>query len=327
MIPPADEQIERYPNAGQAILLVMIALGLQVAVGATGFVINFMAVGSIELAQARMWQPWVLLPTLLVSGGLTLALGLRLAHEPAGRFLRVRPFPINLLPAMIASAVGLAILLSETDTCFVRLIMAITGTEEVPRDMLDLGRTPVGGALLAVVMAPVMEEYVFRGLILRGLLTHYHRWVAIGASAVAFGVVHGNLRQFFLAVNIGLLFGWWYSRTRSVGPGMIGHAVFNAVAWASAVFPNVSSAVGMHRVTEEHQGWEAIPHEPWWFVLRGIVLAAGGIWGFHQLAPFVAPDSLPPFLPPGTDEPPLLAGEASRLDSLPAVEPPPLTPQ
>ena len=91
----------------------------------------------------------------------------------------------------------------------------------------DLGFIAVG------VVAPVAEEMVFRGAILRTLykaLGHRRRWVAIAVSAVLFGLVHGNMAQGFGAAVMGLLLGWIYVRTGSIVPGVVFHWVNNSLA-------------------------------------------------------------------------------------------------
>lgn len=318
MNPDAPASAQRYPNPGQAVLLIFIAVGLQIATGATAFTINYLASGDIKNAEDQLWNAWILLPFTLISGSLTLAIGLRASHESAAHFFRVRPFPPILLGPVFLTAVGLAIVLSETDNCIVDLVLSITGSDKPVADLFDMSLNPVGAAIVAIIAAPFFEEFLFRGMILRGLLTHCRRPLAIGATAVAFGAVHGNVRQFFLAVVIGTVFGWWYARTRSVGPGMIGHALFNAVAWGSAQLPDLAHAVGLH--TAESRGL----HSPWWFTTGGVAFTALGIWAFHRQAPDVEPDLAPSVWSTGTAvplaEPPLLV-EPPLLDQPPLLDP------
>ena len=76
---------------------------------------------------------------------------------------------------------------------------------------------PVPGMLLMVcVLAPVLEEMLFRGVILRAFLQRYSRGAAIAHSAGVFGLAHMNLYQFVAAFTLGLLAGWLYERTRSL---------------------------------------------------------------------------------------------------------------
>lgn len=83
------------------------------------------------------------------------------------------------------------------------------------------------------IVAPIAEEMVFRGAILRALnqwLGHRMRWVAIAQSALLFGVVHGNMAQGFGAFAVGLILGWMYIRTGSIVPGVVLHWTNNMAA-------------------------------------------------------------------------------------------------
>jgi membrane protease YdiL (CAAX protease family) len=101
-----------------------------------------------------------------------------------------------------------------------------------------LGKVVV--VLVAVVGAPFFEELFFRGLV-QGVLTRRDGGrVAIVAQSVAFALVHYQIgmsaQQVVLTVAmilpVGFLLGvlrWRYER---LGPGIVAHAAFNAVAVA-----------------------------------------------------------------------------------------------
>ncbi|NHB67279.1 CPBP family intramembrane glutamic endopeptidase [Perlabentimonas gracilis] len=81
-----------------------------------------------------------------------------------------------------------------------------------------------------VVLAPVLEELIFRGIMLKGLLKRYSPATAIVASSVLFGVVHLNPWQFISALILGIFIGWIYYRTRSTSLAIIIHAFNNFTA-------------------------------------------------------------------------------------------------
>ena len=88
------------------------------------------------------------------------------------------------------------------------------------------------GYLAVGLLAPVCEELVFRGAVLRSLLRWAgHHWVAIAISALLFALVHANPAQMPHAFVIGLLLGWLYYRTDSVVPGVVYHWVNNSIAY------------------------------------------------------------------------------------------------
>lgn len=95
------------------------------------------------------------------------------------------------------------------------------------------------GYLTIGLLAPVCEELVFRGAILRALLRWRRGWAAITISALLFSLVHANPVQMPHAFVIGLLLGWLYYRTDSVVPGVVYHWVNNSIAYVVYnLYPN-----------------------------------------------------------------------------------------
>jgi len=85
--------------------------------------------------------------------------------------------------------------------------------------------------LMIAVAAPILEELVFRGIVLNGFLKRYKPFSSILLSALIFGIAHLNPWQFFGAFFIGLVIGWIYWRTNSLIPGMVIHFVNNSVSF------------------------------------------------------------------------------------------------
>lgn len=84
--------------------------------------------------------------------------------------------------------------------------------------------------LLAVIMAPLFEEIVFRGIIQKGLINNGVKPInAIIIAAVIFGLVHGNPWQFVGAVLLGIVMGIVYDRTGSLLLPIILHAFNNLI--------------------------------------------------------------------------------------------------
>ena len=98
------------------------------------------------------------------------------------------------------------------------------------------------GYLTICIFAPLVEEVVFRGAVLRSLLQRMNsRWGAIALSAFLFALVHLNPAQMPHAFLIGLLLGWMYERTRSILPGIMVHWVNNTVVYVVYnLLPNLS---------------------------------------------------------------------------------------
>lgn len=89
------------------------------------------------------------------------------------------------------------------------------------------------GYIVVGLLAPLVEEVVFRGAILRVLLKwNQNHWLCIAISAALFGLSHFNPAQTPHAFLAGLLLGWMYYRTGSIVPGVVVHWVNNSVAYA-----------------------------------------------------------------------------------------------
>lgn len=111
--------------------------------------------------------------------------------------------------------------------------LQITMPESTEAMFEGIMREPLGYMAIGI-FAPVVEEIVFRGAILRillGLFSRSWHWVAIIFSALIFGAIHLNLAQGLHAFVIGLLLGWMYYRTSSVVPGILLHWINNTVAY------------------------------------------------------------------------------------------------
>lgn len=107
--------------------------------------------------------------------------------------------------------------------------------EEPARELTGLAETPVDVVLLVVmtvVMAPVVEEVFFRGLLQGALRDWIGRVLAVAVASVVFGITHFQLVQFPALVLVGLVNGLLVLRTGRLGPALWSHASFNVVTVA-----------------------------------------------------------------------------------------------
>ena len=114
--------------------------------------------------------------------------------------------------------------------------LGIEMDENTQQIFTSLMKEPWGYVAIGI-LAPLAEEVVFRGAILRtllGIMSKKNHWVAIMISAAIFGIVHANLAQFVNALLMGLLLGWMYYRTGSLVPGILLHWVNNTMAYVLA---------------------------------------------------------------------------------------------
>lgn len=77
------------------------------------------------------------------------------------------------------------------------------------------------------IIAPIFEEVLYRGILLKGLINKYNSKRAIVYSALVFGIAHLNIPQGINAFLLGLILGTVFYYTRSIYLCMIMHFVNN----------------------------------------------------------------------------------------------------
>ncbi len=106
-------------------------------------------------------------------------------------------------------------------------------TEEI--DSLAADRSyAVAIVIAAVVAAPIVEEIVFRGLVMRSMLDVMPALPAVALQGVLFGVAHvdpvrgaGNIGLAIVLSGVGIAFGGAAYLLRRIGPTVFAHAIFN----------------------------------------------------------------------------------------------------
>jgi len=105
---------------------------------------------------------------------------------------------------------------------------------------LQVDRTYVISIVItAVVAAPIVEEMVFRGVVMRGLRSRLAATLTVFLQAVLFGAAHidpvrgaGNLGLVMVLSGVGLALGIGAYLLRRIGPAIVAHAIFNSVILA-----------------------------------------------------------------------------------------------
>ncbi|HSM02058.1 MAG TPA: type II CAAX endopeptidase family protein [Acidimicrobiia bacterium] len=126
------------------------------------------------------------------------------------------------------------------------LLIEFFGAELPSQEAVAEARLAAGGLdqfvviMSLVVLAPVSEELVFRGVMLRGLQARYGPRPAIVGSAGAFAVVHLLDPNLLLALPLffalGLVLGYAAVRTGRLGRAIALHAGFNLVTVVAVLF-------------------------------------------------------------------------------------------
>ncbi|TKG93689.1 CPBP family intramembrane metalloprotease [Puteibacter caeruleilacunae] len=105
-----------------------------------------------------------------------------------------------------------------------------------------------------VIAAPILEELIFRGIILDGLFRNTSPTKAILLSSFLFGLVHLNPWQFVTAMVLGIFMGWIYYHTKSLFATILIHFTANASAFFARFLVDIDSMSYDMTLAEFHGG-------------------------------------------------------------------------
>lgn len=112
----------------------------------------------------------------------------------------------------------------------VTTVIGIMRGQPVENEILSImdSLNPVVVFIYMVICAPIVEEYVFRKLIVDRTV-RYGQVVAVVVSGLMFGLFHGNLNQFAYATVIGMFLAFLYVKTGNLKITISLHMLFNFV--------------------------------------------------------------------------------------------------
>jgi ABC-2 type transport system permease protein len=143
------------------------------------------------------------------------------------------------VPRVFGAQAGRAVLIGLGAGCIAALggvlyLHALRVFDIAPQQLLDSARGIAGSLwipVLAIVAAPIFEEFIFRGLIFGGLRRSLGLLASVTASAAVFAVVHPPLSM-IPVFGLGVCAAFAYDRGQMLLAPMVAHGVYNAVILA-----------------------------------------------------------------------------------------------
>ena len=90
-------------------------------------------------------------------------------------------------------------------------------------------------AVFTVLVAPLLEEIAFRGLLYPALRARIGPMAALVATSLLFGLVHVNVNVIFPLAVFGVFLGYLAEKTGSILPCVVAHSAFNALTVAQII--------------------------------------------------------------------------------------------
>ncbi|MES2889932.1 MAG: CPBP family intramembrane glutamic endopeptidase [Pseudomonadota bacterium] len=231
---------DHFPSAPQAVWLLLALFMLEVLLGALLYDLQDLLGSSDDErgVYVRLLGHGVLFTVLLQRTGRSYRSVFHDSpHSMGAAAILLVPIAL-ILPAIL--------LLDSVVSGVLVALVPLSGWEEQAFERMAQRNLPTFVAVC--VLAPVLEEMLFRGVILRAFLHRYPPTLAIWQSALFFGFAHLNLYQFVLAFLLGGLAGWIYERSRSLIPCIALHAFFNTavtlLSWTQGAEPDQALGQG-----------------------------------------------------------------------------------
>ena len=223
---------------GKSICYVGLFFGLQILVVIPpSFVIGFRAAlegWDEDAIYAAMAEIDVTALT-LISGLLTLAVVMvfyLLRRKKLSEALWLRPVsaPTLFVGAALAPALYFAVVIVLT-------MLPASWRENYGEASADVATGTVVGVISVALVAPIVEEVIFRGLTMTRLNRAMPGWLAVLVSAAVFGACHGELVWICYAFVLGVFFAFIDLRAGSILPSILGHLMFNAIGQIMTFIP------------------------------------------------------------------------------------------
>lgn len=234
---PAKRKITFGKAYGQFTLLFTALCAMLITTAVFQLIINTIAEFYFPQIIDTDWYYWVLALIPMYCVGLPTAIiiimfaerdrgGIKTEKISFGRWLRYLCVAITFMYA--GSIVG-------------SIVSSLLGNASNPVDDMLSGSSVWISFTATVVLAPVIEEFLFRKLLI-DRMSAYGEKRAVFLSALAFGLFHGNFSQFFYAFAVGLIFGYIYIRTRRIWYTITLHMAVNFICGElSAYFSSLNS--------------------------------------------------------------------------------------
>lgn len=195
----------------------------------------------LGLCPAVLVLAVVLMREYALQTGLLGALTVSFVIGLVGVAAAVAPLGRAAFPALGFRGVGWRpIVFGSIATLVVSIVVSQVGPEpQGVKEALKVSRDPaqfLASLAVMAVLAPLVEELVFRGLLYGWLASRWNSGLAWIVSSLAFAAAHYEPAHIVIVLPLGLLFGWLRRRTDSLVPSICAHVANNAFAVFAAAY-------------------------------------------------------------------------------------------
>jgi len=169
-------------------------------------------------------------------GAMALVMWLYRSRGASWRSAGLKPLPPGQVLKLASGVAGALLVFSIAHDLLFRVIAgreARSHVEPLLEALLGTGSAAIAviGLILVVVMiAPFVEELVYRGILYRAFRDRAGVPLAVAGSAFLFAITHFEPDHFLALAAIGAVLAWIYERTGSLWASVAVHAMYNGLS-------------------------------------------------------------------------------------------------
>ncbi|MDC1105407.1 type II CAAX endopeptidase family protein [Prolixibacteraceae bacterium] len=248
------QQKQFYPNIWASLFIIGLYTFIQAIIELP------IALHDYHNGTSYLSSPWVSYPVFVGSTFFILFYGYKSSGFSHKDVFPFKSFAVWLLLPFIVLDVSVQYYMADINTWFSQVIPVPDWFNQLFARIFERAPSQWIGIAKVVLIGPLIEELIFRGVIMNGFLRNYSKTKAIIVSALLFGFFHMNPWQFIPATLLGVMVGILRVQTGSIWAAIAGHSIHNGLVYLSIVFWKPISEVSLLR------------HNPQNNLIHGIVI-------------------------------------------------------
>jgi len=209
-----------------AVIAILALIGAEVARSGQSILSNQSYLSQTLVQHYLGLMGWILIASDIATVLIFLFI-IKARHESFRATVGLRRFSPVLIVALLMIGGGLSLMLNCGEQIITTLLPAAGNSSSMTDLAFGQMFSTIPGILSLVLVAPIAEEIMFRGMVFGTLNKKLAFPVALIMQAVFFGVFHGNIPQGLMTFGLGLLLAWVYLRSGSLFSSMLIHFAFN----------------------------------------------------------------------------------------------------
>lgn len=147
----------------------------------------------------------------------------------------------NLIFIITSFAMGLSLVLGE-------IISLVLNVFKIDISSLDRANNVLGsfsGLIYGILLAPILEEIIFRGIILKSLKKNFKFSTSIYISSFFFALYNMSFIKFIPIFILGFFLGYIYKKTNSLGLVIYAHMLYNLISIGIELYRKYYNNIGV----------------------------------------------------------------------------------